>query len=99
MPVTISGYSASPRPAGSSARSETPERGVADFARIDSPAPRFPLRDRSPGAVVQTPTPQVPSNLPRGHGVAPAMPTKNSVLTASHGVAPAMPTKNSVLTA
>merc|ERR1719502_1251090 len=79
MPVTISGYSASPRPAGSSARSETPERGVADFARIDSPAPRFPLRDRSQGAVAQGSTAQIPQGLPRGQGVAPAVPTKNTI--------------------
>lgn len=56
MPVTISSSSVSPRvPQGTaSARSETPERGAADFARIDSPVPRFPLRDRSPSAA-QTP--------------------------------------------
>ena len=50
MPVTIAAF-ASPRVAvsgGASARSETPERGGVDFARIDSPAPRFPLRDHSP---------------------------------------------------
>merc|ERR1719326_1412887 len=88
MPVTISGYAASPRPAGASARSETPERGVADFARIDSPAPRFPLRDRSPGAAVQTPTAQVPNGLPRGQGVAPAMPTKNNTITSCGGTTP-----------
>jgi len=79
MPATISGYSASPRPVGASARSETPERnGVAEnnFARIDSPAPRFPLRDRSPGAAVQTPGAQVSQSLPRSQGVAPALPTK-----------------------
>jgi hypothetical protein len=85
MPVTISGYAASPRPAGASARSETPERGVADFARIDSPAPRFPLRDRSPGAVAQTPTSQVPQGLPRGQGVAPAVPAKNPTATPNCG--------------
>lgn len=55
MPATIaSGWSPSPRPIGSSARSETPDR-VPDFARIDSPAPKFPLRDRSPDAMVQSP--------------------------------------------
>eukprot|EP00929_Paragymnodinium_shiwhaense_P085707 TRINITY_DN4612_c0_g1_i1.p1 TRINITY_DN4612_c0_g1~~TRINITY_DN4612_c0_g1_i1.p1 ORF type:complete len:931 (+),score=189.66 TRINITY_DN4612_c0_g1_i1:75-2867(+) len=44
---------ASPRP--HTARSETPERGVPDFARIDSPAPHhYAHRDQSPGA----PTPQ-----------------------------------------
>jgi len=87
MPVTISGYAASPRPAGASARSETPERGVADFARIDSPAPRFPLRDRSPGAVAQTPTAQVPNGLPRGN-VAPAVPTKNTITPNCGGTTP-----------
>jgi len=63
---------ASPRTgtAGSAERSDTPERGAADFARIDSPAPRFPLRDRSPGSFagsgMQMPRPQTatPSVVP-----------------------------------
>mmetsp|Transcript_64108 Transcript_64108/g.111805 ORF Transcript_64108/g.111805 Transcript_64108/m.111805 type:complete len:936 (-) Transcript_64108:122-2929(-) len=67
MPVTINGYAASPRPAGSSARSDTPERGVADFARIDSPAPRFPLRDRSPSATPNS----AAHTLPRSATVVP----------------------------
>lgn len=56
MPMTVSAFAISPRVAsgGSSARSETPERGVADFARIDSPVPRFPLRDRPLGTVPTT---------------------------------------------
>lgn len=85
MPVTISGYAASPRPAGASARSDTPERGVADFARIDSPAPRFPLRDRSPGAVAQSPNAQVPASLPRGQGCAASGPIKGPALTPGCG--------------
>lgn len=62
MPVTIAGFSGvTPRSygGGSSARSDTPERGVVDFARIDSPAPRFPLSDRSPSM-----TPVGHSNVP-----------------------------------
>mmetsp|Transcript_35402 Transcript_35402/g.105208 ORF Transcript_35402/g.105208 Transcript_35402/m.105208 type:complete len:985 (-) Transcript_35402:188-3142(-) len=77
MPNSVSAaYAVSPRmPAngGSSARSETPERGAADFARIDSPVPRFPLRDRSPSSVPAAPqgaslsargAPQLPSKQP-----------------------------------
>lgn len=77
VPNTVSTFAVSPRiPAngGSSARSETPERGVADFARIDSPVPRFPLRDRSPSSVPAAPqgasslsargAPQLPSKQP-----------------------------------
>jgi serine/threonine protein kinase len=56
MPVTIAAYTTPRSCGGSSARSDTPERGVVDFARIDSPAPRFPLSDRSP------------SVTPLGHG-------------------------------
>eukprot|EP00928_Gymnodinium_smaydae_P082135 TRINITY_DN6553_c2_g5_i1.p1 TRINITY_DN6553_c2_g5~~TRINITY_DN6553_c2_g5_i1.p1 ORF type:complete len:942 (-),score=160.65 TRINITY_DN6553_c2_g5_i1:204-2996(-) len=37
-----------PHGGGSSVRGETPDRGGADFARIDSPAARGPLSDRSP---------------------------------------------------
>eukprot|EP00747_Dinoflagellata_sp_TGD_P163614 gnl/TRDRNA2_/TRDRNA2_182462_c0_seq1.p1 gnl/TRDRNA2_/TRDRNA2_182462_c0~~gnl/TRDRNA2_/TRDRNA2_182462_c0_seq1.p1 ORF type:complete len:1009 (+),score=127.49 gnl/TRDRNA2_/TRDRNA2_182462_c0_seq1:258-3029(+) len=52
MPISINCcIVGSPQP-GSSARSETPERGGVDYGRIDSPAPgRFPLRDCSPSAV------------------------------------------------
>mmetsp|Transcript_21693 Transcript_21693/g.39810 ORF Transcript_21693/g.39810 Transcript_21693/m.39810 type:complete len:718 (+) Transcript_21693:63-2216(+) len=73
MPVTVGVMcAASPRnvTGRSSARSDTPERGMADFARIDSPAPRFPLRDRSPGSFagsgMQMPRPQTatPSVVP-----------------------------------
>jgi len=73
MPVTVSSASVSPRvPQGSaSARSETPERGAADFARIDSPVPRFPLRDRSPSVVNQN----QPPALVRGHSATPLMST------------------------
>jgi len=47
---------ASPR-TFSLARSETPERGVPDFARIDSPAPHMGgLRDRSPSLAPGAPT-------------------------------------------
>lgn len=55
VPAAVSAFNISPRvPQGSaSARSDTPDRGGADFARIDSPAPRFPLRDRSPSTVPQ----------------------------------------------
>jgi serine/threonine protein kinase len=58
MPVAIANYAGiTPRSCGvGTARSETPERGVVDFARIDSPAARFPLSDRSP------------SMTPLGHG-------------------------------
>mmetsp|Transcript_120942 Transcript_120942/g.342121 ORF Transcript_120942/g.342121 Transcript_120942/m.342121 type:complete len:951 (-) Transcript_120942:202-3054(-) len=50
VPHSVASFAGcTPRSAGGcSARSETPERGGVNFARIDSPAPRFPLRDRSP---------------------------------------------------
>lgn len=68
MPVTVSAFSISPRVqlGNASARSETPERGVADFARIDSPVPRFPLRDRSPSSVPGN-SPLVTQALVRGN--------------------------------
>eukprot|EP00747_Dinoflagellata_sp_TGD_P165947 gnl/TRDRNA2_/TRDRNA2_188009_c0_seq1.p1 gnl/TRDRNA2_/TRDRNA2_188009_c0~~gnl/TRDRNA2_/TRDRNA2_188009_c0_seq1.p1 ORF type:complete len:991 (+),score=135.87 gnl/TRDRNA2_/TRDRNA2_188009_c0_seq1:67-3039(+) len=58
--------SQSPVP-GSSARSETPERGGLDYGRVDSPAPgRFPLSDRSPSAVLANQVQNShPTNLPR----------------------------------
>jgi len=73
VPVTVSAYAISPRipSGGSSARSETPERGAADFARIDSPVPRFPLRDRSPSSV-----PTAAQGLSaRGQSAAPLLPS------------------------
>mmetsp|Transcript_54959 Transcript_54959/g.117957 ORF Transcript_54959/g.117957 Transcript_54959/m.117957 type:complete len:957 (-) Transcript_54959:17-2887(-) len=77
VPPTVSAFAVSPRVASgnSSARSETPERGVADFARIDSPVPRFPLRDRTPGSQA----PSVGSHNPpvrSSHSAAP--PSKQS---------------------
>ena len=83
-PGTVSAFSVTPRVGSSSARSETPERGAADFARIDSPVPRFPLRDRSPSSVGSQPTgvPQPP--LPRGSSASPLMPGKQAA-PPSHG--------------
>jgi len=66
MPVTICSYAASPRPVGASARSETPDGRMPDFARIDSPAPpyqNFSHRDRSPSAHLLTASVQVPASL------------------------------------
>jgi len=85
VPITIGHLAISPRIlcGNSSARSETPERGVADFARIDSPVPRFPLRDRSPGSV---PMPQATMPVQqtqqqqRGHSAAPLLPTGKQVV-------------------
>lgn len=83
IPVTISGYSASPRPTNASARSETPERAVQDHARIDSPAPRFPLRDRSPGVASQSPLANgAPHRLPPQ---GPVLGAKNPALTPNSG--------------
>lgn len=73
VPAAVSAFTISPRvPHGSaSARSDTPERGAADFARIDSPAPRFPLRDRMPSSVLQQN--QQTQNLPRGNSAGPLL--------------------------
>jgi len=75
MPTTVSAFSITPRVGSSSARSETPERGAADFARIDSPVPRFPLRDRSPSNVA-TPNSAAQHGLPRGQSASPLLPSK-----------------------
>jgi len=82
LPVTVSSSSVSPRvPQGSSsARSETPERGAADFARIDSPVPRFPLRDRSPSVAGNTPGSA--QAMARGQSATP-------LLTGKQGASPA----------
>lgn len=84
-PASICSFSVSPRVlplSGSSMRSETPERGVADFARIDSPAPRFPLRERSPCSI---PTPSSTAVYqPHRGSAAPLLPTGRQLLT-PHG--------------
>lgn len=85
VPGTVAAFTITPRVGSSSARSETPERGAADFARIDSPVPRFPLRDRSPSVVSahNVAGPQQP--LPRGQSASPLMPTKQPPAPPSFG--------------
>mmetsp|Transcript_22543 Transcript_22543/g.52483 ORF Transcript_22543/g.52483 Transcript_22543/m.52483 type:complete len:916 (-) Transcript_22543:164-2911(-) len=94
MPITIGSLcAASPRTTagGSSARSDTPERGMTDFARIDSPAPRFPLRDRSPSSfAAATGAPQIPRPMVQTPNL---IPSKHAV----HGQVPGLltPTRSS----
>eukprot|EP00418_Pyrodinium_bahamense_P091622 CAMPEP_0179048540 /NCGR_PEP_ID=MMETSP0796-20121207/19761_1 /TAXON_ID=73915 /ORGANISM="Pyrodinium bahamense, Strain pbaha01" /LENGTH=1031 /DNA_ID=CAMNT_0020745011 /DNA_START=33 /DNA_END=3129 /DNA_ORIENTATION=- len=85
MPGTVSAFTITPRVGSSSARSETPERGAADFARIDSPVPRFPLRDRSPSTAGahNVAGPQQP--LPRGQSASPLLPSKQPPAAPSFG--------------
>lgn len=67
MPGTLAVRGSSPRMSGScggtpvTKRSDTPERGAADFARIDSPVARCPLRERSPLSVRAPPQATVPA--------------------------------------
>mmetsp|Transcript_55415 Transcript_55415/g.161801 ORF Transcript_55415/g.161801 Transcript_55415/m.161801 type:complete len:910 (+) Transcript_55415:29-2758(+) len=85
VPGTVSAFTITPRVGSSSARSETPERGAADFARIDSPVPRFPLRDRSPSIIAahNVAGPQQP--LPRGQSASPLLPSKQPPAPPSFG--------------
>lgn len=88
VPTTVSAVaSASPRV--NTARSETPERGMPDFARIDSPAPHYPLRDRSPSAAPSPhsgATHQPPQhNLPRGQSATPSLRTKQPLTKQDNG--------------
>jgi len=92
MPVTISSGSVSARtPQGNaSARSETPERGAADFARIDSPAPRFPLRDGSPSAATPNQNSRTPQVV-RGQSATPLLRSGNQSSAPAFSSVPGTP--------
>lgn len=79
-PATITNYCTVSQHNSSAARSETPERGV-NFARIDSPAARYPLQERSP-SFVPSPrgancTPDAPTPHMRAQSAAPCIQSSN----------------------